>query len=371
MKPYLLLWSILLGCTVALAQQKPPVIRSAWVTNVGSPSLTSRAEIKKTVLLAKQSGLTHLCVVTWNRGYTLYRSPTMKKLFGIEVDPAYGGRDPLQEMIEEAHAQNIKVIAWFEFGFSNAYLDTGRYILDKFPHWAAKDVHGKPLKDNGFSWMNAFDPEVQQFVTNLVAEVVARYDVDGIQGDDRLPALPARGGYDTYTINLYRQEHGGNYPPSNHNDTAWVNWRCAKLNAYGKTLYARVKGLKPNVLVAHAPSLWPWSKEKYLQDWPTWLREGYADVILPQLYRYKFEDYRRIVDETLAQVGTQNSHKIFPGIITALADGFLIKDDLLQQCIEYNRSKGVMGESFFYFESLRRSPAFYAEVYKNINRKYD
>ncbi|TAD92227.1 MAG: hypothetical protein EAY75_03050 [Bacteroidetes bacterium] len=107
--------------TVATAQPKPTVVRAAWVTNVGSPSLTSRTEIKKTVLLAKQSGLTHLCVVTWNRGYTLYRSATMKKLFGVEVDPAYGGRDPLQEMIEEAHAQNIKVIAWFEFGFSNAY----------------------------------------------------------------------------------------------------------------------------------------------------------------------------------------------------------------------------------------------------------
>ncbi|TAD92226.1 MAG: hypothetical protein EAY75_03045 [Bacteroidetes bacterium] len=233
-----------------------------------------------------------------------------------------------------------------------------------------KDVSGNVLRDNGFTWMNAFLPEVQTFLSSLVTEVVSKYDVDGIQGDDRLPALPARGGYDAYTTNAYRQAHNGNYPPSNHTDTAWINWRCQRLNAYGKQLYAQVKRIKPHVLVAHAPSLWPWSKEKYLQDWPTWLKEGYADVILPQLYRYKFADYKRIVDETLAQVGAQNRHKIFPGIITALADGFLISDELLKQCIEYNRSVGITGESFFYFESLRRSPKFYAEVYKKINAQY-
>lgn len=363
---------LLISTLFCKAQQTdvPKIIRAAWLTNVGSTALTSRAEIKKAVTLARQSGLTHLCTVTWNRGYTLYKSATMKKLFGIEVDPTYGGRDPLQELIEEAHAQGIKVIAWFEFGFSNAYMDTGKYILDKYPRWASRDVDGKILSDNGFTWMNSFDPEVQGFITSLVLEVVKKYDVDGIQGDDRLPALPVRGGYDGYTVNLYRQEHGGNYPPSNCNDDDWVEWRCKKLNDYAKQLYVDVKTLKPKVLVAHAPSLWPWCKQKYLQDWPVWLKAGYVDVVLPQLYRYKFEDYKRIVDETLNTVGKENAGKIFPGIITALADGFLIKDELLQKCIAYNRSKGIMGESFFYFESLRRSPKFYSETYRKINEAY-
>jgi uncharacterized lipoprotein YddW (UPF0748 family) len=351
--------------TVAL----PQVVRSAWVTNVGSPALTSKVEIEKTVALAKQSGLTHLCVVVWNRGYTQYKSATMQRLFGVAVDPAYGGRDPLREMVAAAHASGIKVIAWFEFGFSYAYADTGHHIIAKYPQWAAKDADGKILKENGFSWMNAFDPEVQQFMTSLVQEVVRGYDVDGVQGDDRLPALPVRGGYDGFTTNLYRKAHDGKFPPTNHNDTAWVNWRCKLLNAYGRQLYGAVKSIKPQVLVVHAPSLWPWSKEKYLQDWPTWLAEGSTDLVMPQLYRYKLADYQRIVDETLQQVGIENRSKIFPGILTALADGFLISDELLEQCIAYNRSIGILGESFFYFESLRRSPRFYHQRYKAMNAK--
>lgn len=46
------------------------------------------------------------------------------------------------------------------------------------------------------------------FLMNLMKEVTTNYDVDGIQGDDRLPALPSTGGYDDYTISLYKAGHG-------------------------------------------------------------------------------------------------------------------------------------------------------------------
>jgi len=36
------------------------------------------------------------------------------------------------------------------------------------------------------------DPQVQEFLLSLVLEVVNNYDVDGIHGDDRLPALLRR-----------------------------------------------------------------------------------------------------------------------------------------------------------------------------------
>ena len=39
--------------------------------------------------------------------------------------------------------------------------------------------------------MNAFHPEVQEFMTNLILEVVENYDVDGIQGMIGCQLLPA------------------------------------------------------------------------------------------------------------------------------------------------------------------------------------
>ena len=35
---------------------------------------------------------------------------------------------------------------------------------------------------------------------SLFKEVINNYNVDGVQGDDRLPALPSISGYQPYTI---------------------------------------------------------------------------------------------------------------------------------------------------------------------------
>ena len=56
--------------------------------------------------------------------------------------------------------------------------------------------------------MNAIHPEVQDFILNLIEEVLINYEVAGIQGDDRLPAMPSEGGYSTYTKDLYKQSTG-------------------------------------------------------------------------------------------------------------------------------------------------------------------
>jgi uncharacterized lipoprotein YddW (UPF0748 family) len=65
--------------------------------------------------------------------------------------------------------------------------------------------------------MNGFDPEVQDFIMAMIMEVVEKYDVEGIQGDDRLPAMPSLAGYDNYTSSLYKAKYGKE-PPSNNND---------------------------------------------------------------------------------------------------------------------------------------------------------
>jgi uncharacterized lipoprotein YddW (UPF0748 family) len=364
----LTLFGLACGSTKKSAPEPMKPIRTAWLTNVGSEILTSREKIKDAVQIAKNAGLTHICMVTWNKGYTQYKSPTMEKYFGVAIDPLYGNRDPLQEMIEEAHKENIKVIAWFEFGFSSNYGTAGKHILEKYPHWAARDREGKVLVENGFTWTNSFLPEVQDFVSSLVLEVVRNYEVDGVQGDDRLPAAPVRGGYDDFTVNMYKQQHNGATPPQDYADTAWVTWRANLMNDYGRKLYKEIKAIKPKMLVAHAPSIFPWSKEHYLQDWPTWLKEGFTDVVMPQVYRYNYEAYCKTLDALVEQVGPDYLDKVFPGVLTSLADGYLIRDSFLDSCIQYNRSKGIKGEAFFYFEGIRRSPGFYNTKYRELSK---
>ena len=337
-----------------------------WITNVDSQVLLSLENIKTAVNLCKEEGFNTIFVVTYNKGLTLYPSKTMKELLGQEIDSAYIGRDPLKEMIEEAHKKDIKVIAWFEFGFSCSYKLNGGHIIKAKPDWASKNNKGELVTKNGFDWLNGFDPQVQDFMLNLIKEVVENYDVDGVQGDDRLPAMPVESGYDNCTVTLYKNTHNGQNPPEDFRDTAWVSWRADLLTEYMKKIFIAVKQIKPNVLVAMSPSIYPWSKEEYLQDWPSWIKNGYVDIVIPQLYRQNIEDYILILDDIVkTQLNEKDFRKFYPGILLKVGS-YYPSEELLKQMVEENRKRNIFGEVFFFYEGIKKFPSIFKnEFYKN------
>lgn len=345
-------------CLTALVQSQDLPIRGTWITNVASEVLHSRENIKKAVAQCKTAGLNHLFVVVWNRGLTMYPSKVMEKYIGQRQDSLYAGRDPLKEMLEEAHAQGMKVHAWFEFGFSYAYKDSISPWSERYPEWSGRNSQGNLLQKNGFYWWNALHPGPQRLMSELVMEVVKQYDVDGVQGDDRLPAMPAEGGFDGYTAKLYKKEKGLELPFDNFRDPGFLQWKADKLSQFCKSLYGAVKKERSTCIVSWAPSIFPWSKEQYLQDWPSWLKGGYADFIIPQLYRYKIGDYERILKELSTQVPTNLLKKVYPGILTSLGDGYQASPELMKQMISLNRKYGFEGEIFFYFETFKFLPSF-------------
>jgi len=349
-------FSVLVLCSFAQTPVEP--IRGTWVTNVASDALMSLEKVKQTVATCKQKKLNSIFVVVWNGGVTMYPSKVMQDYIGIAQDTVYKSFDPIAAIVEEGHKQGLKVHAWFEFGFSFAYKDSNSIWKNKYPHWIAKNNLQQPLAKNGFYWWNAIHPEVQLFMKQLVKEVVAKYNVDGFQGDDRLPAMPAEGGYDHYTTQLYLSETG-KMPPADCREKQWLQWKANQLSSFGKSLYQLVKKERPNCLVTWSPSIYPWSKEQYLQDWPTWVKDGYADYILPQLYRYNIAAYEKVLLQLKQQVTPAQMQKVFPGILTSLGDGYLVNQQLLKEMIQLNRKHGFMGECLFYYESLNKLPSIY------------
>ncbi|WP_445734425.1 glycoside hydrolase family 10 protein [Mariniflexile sp.] len=330
-------------------------VKGVWLTNVASEALYTKANIEKAVLKCKDLGINTIFVVTWNKAQTMYRSAIMKNFTGVEIDPILdpenNGRDPLQELIDVAHANNIKVFAWFEFGFASSYNENGGILIKLKPEWASLTSDGSICTKNNFDWMNALDPEVQDFISSLVLEVVRNYEVDGIQGDDRLPAMPSSGGYNPKTVAWYKVEHGGNPPPENYKDFEWVNWRSEILNDYLKQLYEDVKAIKPDCIVSMAPSVFPWSKEEYLQDWPTWINHGYVDLLCPQVYRKDSLSYQKTLKKTMSYIIPEKRHLFFPGILIQVDDQRPSKE-LFNFMLKTNREEGVNGEVYFFYEGL-------------------
>ena len=217
------------------------------------------------------------------------------------------------------------------------------------------------LNKNGVEWLNALDCEVQDFLLSLILEVVNNYDVDGIQGDDRLPALPSEGGYDKVTVERYKKEFAQN-PPQNSKNQQWLQWRANILTDFLARLYKEVKSVNNNLLVSMAPNIHDWALKEYLQDSQTWLEAGFVDIIHPQIYRRDFNSYKSIVDRLLKQQFTDNTRgKFAPGVLMKLGS-YNISPDYLKQLIEYNRACGIRGEVFFFYEGLRDNNNALAKV---------
>jgi len=350
-----LMYSI--SCSTHQKEDEMEPVIGVWLTNIDSELMFSEENIVAGIKRISDLGFNTIYPVVWNDGYTLHPSQKMIEYFGseFEQDTVFKtlGIDPLSLIIREARRNDLRVIPWFEFGFSSSYNQDGGHIISKYPHWAAKDSSGNLLRKNNFDWMNAIHPEVQQFITELVLEVVKNYDIDGIQGDDRLPAMPSEGGYSDFTRNLFAQEMGKEVPSSPYEEE-FLNWKSDKLTDYASSLYRSVKEVNDQLTISFAPSIYPWSKEQYLQDWPAWIEVGAVDELIPQAYRWEIERYKSTIDETLEFFeNSDGSENVvwYPGLIIKAGsryNGF----DYVDEAIRYNRSKGIDGEVYFFYEGL-------------------
>lgn len=335
-------------------------VRGIWLTNVASNVLNSRESIAKAMELLAGKRFNFVFPVVWNKGFTLYRSDVMVQNFGrdCQIDPIYRSqnRDPLQEVIEEAKQFGLKVIPWFEYGFvaSAVSINTagklqefGGHILAQKPEWEAIDSKGKPLlkpllkpNQTGFRWMNALDRQVQ------------KYDVDGIQGDDRLPAFPVEG-FDRSSADRF----GGKGSKPAYNNFDWMKFRANILTEFLANLRQEVKAIGnsqgKDLLISVAPHPRDFGFREYLQDTKSWIDRNLVDIIHPQLYRRNFKDYQQLCKQEIigqnftdAQIG-----KISPGILLKIGN-FQVSNKDIEQIIQYNRSLGIDGEVFFFFEGV-------------------
>ncbi len=342
------------GCSKHNQADVTNELRGVWLTNVDSQVLDSQANIAAAMQFLADHHFNVVYPVVWNGGKTLYPSQVMEAEFGIAIAENYQGRDPLKELVAAAYKHQLTVIPWFEYGFAASHVNFENLIAQQHPEWMAKDNQGNMLTKNGFQWMNPCHPAVQKFMTSLVLEVVNNYAVDGIQGDDRLPALPIEGGYSEFTRNLYAREHNGQQPPTDFRDPRWQRWRANKLNTYAEELYQAVKKIDSGLIVSWAPSIYPWAYHEYLQDWPSWIQGNYADLVHPQVYRKTFHAYERALRTVSTDTTHIHAHReiIFPGILMKVGP-YVMDEDYLLKAIALNRKKGYQGEVFFFYEGLR------------------
>lgn len=359
--------ALLLLTLAAFAQAAEPLrgpVRGVWVAGPQHNQFWSSREAMRAELRGfKAAGLNSVYAVMLLPGRTLYPSARMAQITGVRQLESLGERDVMQELLDEAKPLGLRVIAWLEFGFASHYRPgTHQGLLHFKPGWAALNRDGQPVVKNGFHWMNAFDPEVQQLLIDLSVELLRRYpQLAGVQGDDRLPALPSSGGYHPATLAAYGWKPGQALPAEQ--DPAWLQWRADQLTAFLGRLRTAVKAERADAVLSLSPSPYPWALHEYLQDWPAWMRAGLVDELLPQLYRRDLAAYTQLLSETKAHVPAGQHDRVFPGMLLALGPDLIPSSELLRQWLTANRSAGFGGEVQFHSTGVASRSAVLREVY--------
>ncbi|WP_431241795.1 family 10 glycosylhydrolase [Flavobacterium sp. P21] len=144
---------------------------------------------------------------------------------------------------------------------------------------------------------------------------------------------------------------------------AWQDWRANKLTEFLGDLYKAVKAAKPTVIVSMAPSVHPWAKDNYLQDWPTWLDKKYCDYVIPQIYRYDFATYSQTLKSQVSYVkNSADRSKLFAGVLIQ-SGTYNATNQFVEQMVNENRNNYVNGEIFFFFEGLKYNSEYFTTKY--------
>ena len=323
-------------------------IRGVWLTSNDFSVFRDRKQLSEALQQLKQLNFNTIYPVVWNSGYAMYPS-TVAQEAGAQPFVYRGseGQDIVADIIAQGHKNNLLVMPWFEFGFMAPEMSE---LAIAHPDWLTQQRNGDKVSITAageVAWLNPFHPEVQKFLTELVLEAVSNYDLDGIQFDDHT-SLPKTFGYDRYTLNLYRQEMKED-APADVNDPDWVKWRANKITAFMAKLSKAVKQRKPNVIFSVSPNYYEFAYKQQLQDWLGWVRQGFVDELLVQVYRNDLDDFISQISRPEI-VEAQNKISTAIAILSGLRNSNVPMSRVYAQAI--NAKDRGLGVSFFYYKSL-------------------
>jgi uncharacterized lipoprotein YddW (UPF0748 family) len=338
-------------------------IRGVWLTNVASGVLYFPWGIERSISQLAALNFNTLYPVVWNRGFTFYQSNFAKRTTGLKTQPLLnfmnGGNDVLKKMVKLAKSHNMTIIPWFEYGFMTP---ANSNLAKLHPEWLTSGQQGinsveeklpEEINNNGVLnhqlWLNPLHPKVQEFILGLILEVVKNYDVDGVQVDDHF-GMPVQFGYDDFTINLYKKEHLGKNPPTDHFDAEWMKWRANKITDFMVKIHQEVKKIKPNAKISLSPNSQYFSYKFYLQDWETWVNKDLLDELILQVYRNDDQSFIREIENPVVK----SAMKKIP-VSVGISTGTLLSPveiETIKKQVQIVRDYKFIGMSFFYWESL-------------------
>lgn len=291
--------------------------------------------------------------------------------------------DPLAWTIEQAHSRNMEVHVWLNpYRVNLAKTDTSTICADhiwrKHPEW---------FWEYNKQWY--FNPGLdvtREWICTIVQDIVYRYDIQAIHMDDYFYPYPA-GGKPLPDVETYKK-----YPRGFDNIE---DWRRDNVNRAIQEISTTIHECKDSVQFGISPfGVWrnasvdsTGSKttagitnyDDLYADIRLWIREGWIDYVLPQLYweiGKKAADYETLAHWWANEVRGTNC-KLYIGMAPYRLEGakkdspWGIGNEISRQ-MKLNRTiPEISGECFYSTRPLLRNPRHVCDTIKLIYKDDD
>lgn len=342
----------LLTITQTVAQPKYE-IRATWLTTLGGMDwprhkATSAEGIRRqqqelcNILdRLKESNFNTVMMQTRLRGDLIY--PSAIETFPEALTGKTGknpGYDPLAFAIEECHKRGIELHAWIV----TIPAGNNRQVKLLGKHSVVKKYR-QICKQHDRAWfLDPGHPKTADYLSNIVREIVTKYDVDGIHFD-----------YIRYPENAHRfPDHDTHRKYGKGKDLKL--WRRENITNLVRRLYTEIKQVKPWVKVSSSPvgkfkdtsrySSLGWNAyETVYQDAQGWFKEGIHDALFPMMYFKDNHFYPFVLDWK----ENDNGRWIVPGLgiyFLSSKEKDWPLDEVSRQLF-FTRQSGLAGHAFF------------------------
>lgn len=290
----LLLATVTLAQTTVDASRYPKrEFRAVWIQTVngqfkGMPTEQMKRTLVRQLNSLQEAGINAVIFQVRPEADALYESrlePWSRYLTGSQGVAPSPRWDPLQFMIDECHRRGMELHAWvnpYRVKTSLKNQLAPGHVYNLHPEWFL--TYGNQV---------FFDPGLPQsrrHICLVVADIVTRYDVDGIHIDDYFYPYPISG--QDFPDNASYARYGQDFKNK-------ADWRRHNVNLLIRELHYTIREAKPWVKFGVSPfgiyrnqSSDPLgSRTKGLQNYDDlyadvllWAREGWIDYNIPQIY---------------------------------------------------------------------------------------
>jgi uncharacterized lipoprotein YddW (UPF0748 family) len=379
---------MLTGILYQVKAQLPPKreFRAVWIATVENIDWPSRkglpVEIQKQEfinLLDKQqrNGMNAVIVQIRPVADAFYDSPFepwSEYLSGVQGQAPSPYYDPLRFMLEETHKRGMEFHAWFNpyraAISTNKNSVAANHITRMRPQWFV-NFDGKKYFDPGI-------PEVREYVTQIIRDVVRRYDIDAVHFDDYFYPYPVAG-KDFPDHNSYRQ-YGRNMVKD--------DWRRWNVDTTIQMVSKMIKEEKPWVKFGISPfGIWR-NKNKdqdgsyttglsnyddLYADVRKWLKNGWIDYVAPQLYwerGHRAANYELLLN-WWAQHGYGRNVYIGHGVYRLRSSAaWSVPAELPIQITEARTLNTIHGSAFYSAKSFNGNPLGFEDTLRNHFYRY-